>query len=98
MLLQGGADRVERLRVDRIALIEPVTHPLPLRTLPGENKTEPADGSRGRRATEDTGRLAALGHGGETGQELGPVGAEDDGAVLQCGSGGGQRPADVGRV
>ncbi len=87
---EQGAHLVERLREPRVRLVEAPSHPVPLRSLPGEQHGEPG-GSRG--GGDRPG--AALDQGDEPGPQFVPGGADHRRAVVEGGPGGGQRPRDV---
>ncbi|RPK40379.1 hypothetical protein EES37_20780 [Streptomyces sp. ADI91-18] len=100
-LLQGqfevsvhpGADRVERVREDRVGIVELTPHAEPLAPLPGEQERRAADGGR---SVCHARRLLAGREGPQGGQELVPLPRDHDGAALQGGPGGGQRVGHIG--
>ncbi len=92
--VQLRADRVERLGEDRERRVGLGAHPGPLTALAGEEERGAALG--GRDALHQVRRALAVGERVQAREQLGAVGGQDGGAVVQGGAGGGQRVGEVG--
>ncbi len=94
--VQMGVERAERgvqcLGEHRMARVQLPAHAGPLGALTGEEErgAARAPGAAG----DDAGRVGAPDQRVQTGQVAGPVLGEDDGALLEGGTSGGERPAD----
>ncbi len=95
VLVQLRADRVEGLGEDRERRVRLGAHPGPLAALAGEEERGAALG--GRDAAHQVRHALAVGERVQARQQLGAVGGQDSGAVVQRGAGGGQRVGEVGR-
>ncbi|GID56843.1 hypothetical protein Aco03nite_052470 [Actinoplanes couchii] len=93
--VEVGADLVERRGEHREPVVQAAAHADPLGALPGEQHREPA----GAAALPDGHRRVGpvRRQGGQAAQQFVPV-ADHDGPLLERGTGGGQRQADVGGV
>ncbi len=91
--VQLGTDGIERLGEHRERLVQPTAHAWPLRTLPGEEETEPAV-LRGDAARLSLGRCAGD-ERAQTAQQAFAGLADDDGPVVEGRAAGGEREGQV---
>jgi hypothetical protein len=93
--VEPGADGVEGFGEHGVLRGEGLAHAGALGALAGEEEGRPAGAPA---VTDHVRRVLARGERGQPGAQLGGVGSDDDGAVVQRRAGRGQRVADVGQV
>ncbi len=95
LTIQQGQHRIQGLGEHREPAIQLTTHPEPLRTLTREqHRTTTRSGAAG----DGGGLRLAVGEGGQDAEGVLPASGQDDGAVVERGTAGRQRVAEVERA